>query len=179
LPYILEYEGEPIIAAFSSISSGKTESAEIVWGNKVDYLVSVESTANTTAPRYFETVEFTADAFKKKVTDSNLEGDFKWSDSPATWITVGDVSDAETVLDVTVAGQVLTGQQLRSVLSLRSAAFTVEYDENSDTFTFSTKGYGHGVGMSQYGANAMAKSGSTWEEILLYYYPGTTIRTCG
>ncbi|MCC8110760.1 MAG: hypothetical protein LIO74_03800 [Ruminococcus sp.] len=92
---------------------------------------------------------------------------------------MGDVSDAETVLDVTVAGQVLTWQQLRSVLSLRSAAFTVEYDENSDTFTFSTKGYGHGVGMSQYGANAMAKSGSTWEEILLYYYPGTTIRTCG
>ncbi|MCC8110759.1 MAG: hypothetical protein LIO74_03795 [Ruminococcus sp.] len=64
MPYILEYEGEPIIAAFSSISSGKTESAETVWGNKVDYLISVESTANTTAPRYFETVEFTADAFK-------------------------------------------------------------------------------------------------------------------
>ncbi|MEE0115254.1 MAG: hypothetical protein U0J29_08530 [Ruminococcus sp.] len=67
-------------------------------------------------------------------------------------------------------------KDIRAALSLRSAAFTVEAE--TDSITITTKGYGHGVGMSQYGANAMEKNGATWKEILAYYYPETTLTNC-
>ncbi|MGN1403380.1 MAG: stage II sporulation protein D [Ruminococcus sp.] len=171
LPYLLEYEGTPIIAAFCSMSSGTTESAETVWGSRVDYLVSVESSADTTAPRYLETKEMETDEFREIV--SAALPDAVWDDDPAKWIQLGDTSEAGTVLTVTVGGQELTGQEFRELLELRSAAFTVEYADGKLTFT--TRGYGHGVGMSQYGANAMAKDGAGWQEILAHYYPGTEI----
>lgn len=171
LPYLLEYEGTPIIAAFCSMSSGTTESAETVWGSRVDYLVSVESSADTTAPRYLETKEMAADEFREIV--SKALPDAVWDDDPTKWLQLGDTSEAGTVLTVTVGGQELTGQEFRELLELRSAAFTVEYADEKLTFT--TRGYGHGVGMSQYGANAMAKDGAGWQEILAHYYPGTEI----
>lgn len=171
LPYLLEYEGTPIIAAFCSMSSGTTESAETVWGSRVDYLVSVESSADTTAPRYLETKEVAADEFREIV--SKALPDAVWDDDLAKWVQLGDTSEAGTVLTVTVGGQELTGQEFRELLELRSAAFTVEYADGKLTFT--TRGYGHGVGMSQYGANAMAKDGAGWQEILAHYYPGTEI----
>lgn len=171
LPYILEYDGTPIIAAFCSMSSGTTESAETVWGSQVDYLVSVESSADTTAPRYLETKDLTADEFRKIMSEALP--DAVWDADPAKWIQLGDCSEAGTVMTVTVGGQELTGQQLRELLGLRSAAFTVEYA--NEKLTFTTRGYGHGVGMSQYGANAMAKEGADWREILTHYYPKTEI----
>lgn len=171
LPYLLEYEGTPIIAAFCSMSSGTTESAETVWGSRVDYLVSVESSADTTAPRYLETKEMAADEFREIV--SKALPDAVWDNDPTKWVQLGDTSEAGTVLTVTVGGQELTGQEFRELLELRSAAFTVEYADGKLTFT--TRGYGHGVGMSQYGANAMAKDGAGWQEILAHYYPGTEI----
>ena len=69
----------------------------------------------------------------------------------------------------------LTGNQVRGALGLRSPAFTVSFDGTN--FTFQVTGYGHGVGMSQYGANAMAQEGKTWREFLLHYYTGVTIGT--
>lgn len=171
LPYILEYDGTPIIAAFCSMSSGKTESAETVWGSAVDYLISVDSSSDTAAPRYLETAEFT-EAELKEAVESALS-DVTWGDDPNTWITVGDYSEAGTVLTVTVGGKEITGQEMRSICGLRSAAFSVEYADG--VFTFTTKGFGHGVGMSQYGANEMAKEGKDWKEILSYYYPNTEI----
>ena len=176
LPYILEYDGAPIIAAFCSMSAGMTESAEIVWGSSVDYLVSVESAADTEAPRYLETESFSIEDFKTAITEASEDPDaLTWDDDPENWILLGDCSAAGTVLEATVAGQRLTGQALRKILTLRSAAFTVEYDAAQETFIFTTKGYGHGVGMSQYGANAMANEGADWKEILEHYYPGAVI----
>lgn len=171
LPYLLEYDGTPIIAAFCSMSSGTTESAETVWGSQVDYLVSVESSADTTAPRYLETKEIKTNEFRKVLSEALP--DAVWDDDPAKWIQLGETSEAGTVLTVTVGGQELTGQEFRELLELRSAAFTVEYADGK--LTFITRGYGHGVGMSQYGANAMAKDGADWKEILAHYYPGTEI----
>ena len=84
-----------------------------------------------------------------------------------------EVSDSGTVKSAKVGGVSVSGQDVRTALSLRSAAFTVEAE--TDSITITTKGYGHGVGMSQYGANAMAKNGATWREILAYYYPETTL----
>lgn len=171
LPYVLEYEGEPIIAAFCSMSSGTTESAENVWGSTVDYLISVDSTADTDAPRYLDVVSFSPEELRTAAESALSEAD--WNGAPETWIQIGTCSEAGTVQEVTIGGQTCTGQQLREILGLRSAAFTAEYADGK--FTFTTRGYGHGVGMSQYGANAMAKKGSSWSEILAHYYPGTTI----
>lgn len=171
LPYILTYEDEPVLAAFCSMSSGSTESAENVWGQAVPYLVSADSQADENAPNFLTETEFTAAELKKLLEDAFTEADFS---SPAEeWLTVQKTSDAGTVLTAKAGGAVVTGQEVRTALSLRSAAFEVSWNGNICTVT--TKGCGHGVGMSQYGADAMAKSGSDWREILMHYYQGAEI----
>lgn len=171
LPYVLEYDGAPIIAAFCSMSAGVTESAENVWGSPVAYLVPVESEADTAAPRYLETASFSGAEFQEAV--QALLPDAVWDSDMAKWVQTGDRSDSGTVLQVTVGGVSCTGQQLREALGLRSAAFSVEVKDGELVFT--TKGYGHGVGMSQFGANAMAKDGADWQEILMHYYPAAEL----
>lgn len=91
----------------------------------------------------------------------------------AKWVQIGASSPSGTVLEVTVGGVSCTGQQLREALGLRSAVFSVEVQDGRLVFT--TKGYGHGVGMSQFGANAMAKDGAGWQEILAHYYPAAEL----
>ena len=171
LPYVLEYDGAPIIAAFCSMSAGVTESAENIWGSKVEYLVPVESQADTSAPRYLETAQVTGDEFQAAV-QSMLPGAV-WEEDMAKWVQIGASSPSGTVLEVTVGGVSCTGQQLREALGLRSAVFSVEVLDGRLVFT--TKGYGHGVGMSQFGANAMAKDGAGWQEILAHYYPAAEL----
>ena len=168
---IITYRDEPIIPAFHSMSPGMTESAENVWGAPVDYLVPVESLSDTTAPRYLEEAQFSGEVLRDKLErafpEISLSGDM------ADWGKITDISDSGTVLSAQVGGRDVTGGELRTALGLRSACF--EYSAQGDTATFTTKGFGHGVGMSQYGANAMAQAGSTWQEILAHYYPGSTL----
>lgn len=168
---IIVYENEPIIAAFHSISTGKTESAENVWGSKVDYLVSVESEDDPKAPKYLEEITYSAEEVKEKLESAfdNINLD----DSPESWFSDVKKSKSATVLEIKAGDLELTGQDIRAALSLRSAAFDIEYDNG---FTITTRGYGHCVGMSQYGANEMAKDGKTYEEILLHYYPETSLK---
>ena len=144
LPYVLEYDGTPIIAAFCSMSAGTTESAETVWGSKVEYLVPVESEADTSAPRYLETASFTGEEFQAAVQDALP--DAVWDTDMAKWVQVGACSQSGTVLEVTVGGKTCSGQELRQMLGLRSAVFSVDVQDGKLVFT--TKGYGHGVGMS-------------------------------
>lgn len=169
---IIVYDDEPIIAAFHSMSPGRTESAENVWGNDVEYLVAVESTADTAAPKYLEEVKFTEDEMREKL--SSAFEDIKLDSDPEKWFGEAEKSDSLTVLTMEVGGKELTGQQLRAALSLRSAAFEISYD--SGQFTITTRGCGHAVGMSQYGANSMAKSGKDYKEILEHYYPETKLK---
>ncbi len=167
---IIVYNDEPIIAAFHSMSAGKTESAENVWGSDVKYLVPVDSEADASAPKYLEEYEFTDDEMRRK-----LENSFKGitlDDDPEKWFSDVDKSDSDTVLSITVGDKTLSGQEVRAALSLRSAAFEISYEKK---FKVTTKGYGHAVGMSQYGANAMAAEGKDYKEILEHYYPGTEI----
>lgn len=171
LPYILTYDGDPIIAAFCSMSSGTTESAETVWGTQVAYLVPVESAADMEAPRYLDTKTFSAEQLRTALEETFP--DITLGDDPTAWIVPGQRSDAGTVCSVTVGDMTCTGQTLRQALDLRSADFSFEWDGTNCCFT--TKGYGHGVGMSQYGANAMAQDGGSWEEILAHYYPNTQL----
>jgi len=169
--YTIYYNDEPIVAAFHSMSSGKTESAENVWGSDVEYLQSVDSPQDISAPKYLEETEYDADTVKNKLISEYPE--IQLDDDYTKWFEIKEVSDAGTVLKIRAGDKELTGNELRSVLLLRSAVFEVKCDNGK--FIFTTKGYGHGVGMSQYGANAMAQEGSTWKEILEHYYPGCTI----
>lgn len=167
---ILVYEDEPIIAAFHSMSTGTTESAENVWGSKVEYLIPVESDYDTEAPKYMEEYEYTADEVKERL--ENAFDDIKLGDKPEEWFSDVSKSKSNTVLEIKAGNLTVTGQEIRAALSLRSASFDIEYD---DGFKITTRGYGHCVGMSQYGANAMAKEGKTYKEILEHYYPNTQL----
>ena len=169
---ILVYQDEPIIAAFHAMSSGKTESARNVWGSEIAYLQSVDSSSDISAPQFEQSVSYSPDEVREML-ESARTGLFLGTDTEH-WFGEPVCSDAGTVLQISVGTSIFTGQELRTILSLRSAVFTVTYQDRK--FVFTTKGYGHDVGMSQYGANAMALNGAGYREILAYYYPQTTLK---
>lgn len=171
LPYILTYKDEPILAAFCSMSSGQTESAENVWGQEVPYLVPADSAGDKNAPNFLHEEEFTKKELKELLESAYPEGDF--SGKCSKWLEIKKTSDSGTVLEMAAGGVKTTGQELREKLGLRSASFDIKWEK--DVCTVTTKGYGHGVGMSQYGANAMAKAGADWKEILEHYYSGAEV----
>ena len=168
----LRYKGEPILAAFHSSSGGRTESSAEAWGGDLPYLVSVDSPENAaTVPNFISTVELSALDFRDTLLHEHGEADF--SGDPETWIGEVEYTDGGRVDAITLGGVRFTGRELRELFSLRSAAFTVAHEDGR--FVFTVTGYGHGVGMSQYGANVMAKQGHSYTEILSHYYPGTVI----
>ena len=172
---IITYDGKPANTVFHSISSGKTESAEDVWGLAVPYLVSVESYADTSAETYESVVQIEKDEFLQKVSSlGDAQAD---EDAPDTWI--GDTvrTEAGGVKKIELCGATLTGEQVRTLFSLRSSNFDIAYADGA--FTFTVRGYGHGVGMSQYGALAMAQRGLTAEDILMHYYTGCELSRLG
>ena len=169
--YCIVYEEEPIIAAYHAISFGKTENAENVWTSAVPYLTAVESEGDKLSPDYETSVSFSCDEVRTKLKAAFP--DCKLDDDPSQWFTKLECSDSGTVLNLFVGDQETTGKEIRSIFSLRSANFTVSYE--NDTFTFQVLGYGHAVGLSQYGADYMARQGSSWVEILLHYYPTAQI----
>lgn len=169
---VLIYDGEPIVAAFHSMSAGKTESAENIWGGKADYLVAVDSPWDELCAD-FATQSVIETEQMRLIIEENIEGAVL-SDTPNDWIQVVSTSDSQTVLQVQIGGVSVSGMQLRSILNLRSAAFSVEYSPPQE-FVFNCKGYGHGVGMSQNGANEMAKNSLCYNEILFHYYQNTKI----
>lgn len=171
LPYVITYEDEPIISAFHSMSSGKTESAENAWGTAVDYLIPVDSSYDKSAPKYLDEVRYEKELLRQilceKFSGITLGEDF------TSWITINSVSESGTVLSAMIGDFKVSGNDIREILGLRSACFEITYD--GETAIITTKGFGHGVGMSQYGANAMASEGKTWRAILLHYYPNCNI----
>ncbi len=168
---VLVYGGEPIVAAFHSTSGGTTESAEIIWGSPIEYLVPVESIEDKSSPVYYDEKSFTKDELSDCIKESYPNADF--SNEPEKWLAIGERSESGTVIELTAGGEILSGTSFRQMFALRSANFTIEYEDG--VFTIATKGNGHGVGMSQYGANAMANEGASYKEILLHYYTGAEI----
>ncbi|MGI5896240.1 MAG: stage II sporulation protein D [Oscillospiraceae bacterium] len=170
---VMLYEDEPIAAAFHSTSSGKTESAKVVWGGDYAYLVPVDSAADQNAPSYLSEKKLTfqelSDALKQSYPDFVLDGD------KVALFQIQSTSDSGTITEAQVGNLTLSGVQIRAALGLSSANFTVQYKAEDDSYTFTTRGLGHGVGMSQYGANQMAASGKSYEEILTHYYTGITL----
>lgn len=169
---VLLYDGVPIQAVFFSSSVFSTEDAAEVWGSSLPYLVPVSTPEGDEVPNYHSTVTLTAEELRGLVTAGNLG--ISLTGDPSGWISSINYNASGRVGTITVGGVTMSGGAARSLFGLRSTCFEVE-EENS-IFTFSVTGYGHGVGMSQYGANAMAKEGSSWQDIVQHYYTGITIQ---
>ena len=169
---VLVYEGKPIQAVFFSSADGSTADAAEVWGRSLPYLVSVDSPEGDEVPNYHSTVTLSADNVRKLAEGAGLECDL--SGEPSDWFRNLKRTASGRVASVELGGVELSGGAARNLFSLRSARFDVA--EEDGVCTFSVTGYGHGVGMSQYGANAMAKAGSGWREILAHYYTGAELQ---
>lgn len=165
------YNNEPILAVYHAISSGNTEFCRDVFGGDISYLQAVPSPGDTFAPGYQTEKDVTVEDFKKIVT--NLKSDIQFSDNPAAWIENSERTQSGTIKIIKICNVPFSGNDIRHAFSLRSADFQVSFQ--NDKFTFTVRGYGHGVGMSQYGAEYMAEQGASYKEILSWYYPGTTI----
>lgn len=166
------YNGQPIQAVFFSSAAGRTVDAVEVWGNAVPYLTGVDSPeGESQVPNYHSLISVSLEEFKTKFLAAHGEADL--SGSPENWIQNPVLNSAGGVATMAVGGVVVRGSELRTLFSLRSSSFTVAANELG--VTFSVTGYGHGVGMSQYGANTMAAEGKTYTEILQWYYSGITL----
>ena len=170
---VLTYEGAPIQAVFFSSADGSTADAAEVWGRSLPYLVPVDSPEGDEVPNYRSTVTLPADSVRELARGAGLECDL--SGEPSGWFQNLKRTASGRVESVELGGVTLSGGAARNLFSLRSASFDVT--EADGVFTFSVTGYGHGVGLSQYGANAMAKAGSGWREILAHYYTGAVLQT--
>ena len=172
----LVYGGQLIRAVFHASSAGATESSAALWSGDAPYLVSVSSPETAQdVPNYVSTAGIAADAVRDAVLDRYP--DCALGDDPGTWFGTPVLDDSGRVASIPVGSETLTGAQVRALFSLRSAAFSVAY--SGGTFTFTVTGSGHGVGMSQYGANVMAAHGSGYADILAHYYPGATLVRAG
>lgn len=166
---IMIYNNEPIEAVFHSTSAGITEVSENIWGKNLPYIKSVDSSFDEKAPDFLYTKKINKNDFINKISEKFPNID---KSQIIKSFQVLKRSDAGYVLEVDVCGQKLTGRDIRTMFNLRSTNFTVN---KNDFIEFTTKGYGHGAGMSQYGANFMAQQGKTYVEILNHYYKGIQI----
>lgn len=164
----ITYDEKPILAVYHAISSGKTENCKDIWGNDPPYLKAVDSSFDRLCPKYISKQAFSKEDFCKKLSDK-----VAFSGKTGEYLKITERTESGTVKTVDICGKKLSGAEIRSVFSLRSSNFEISY--NDGEFTFTVYGYGHGVGMSQYGADCMAKQGSDFKEILTHYYSGCRV----
>lgn len=168
--YVIVYEDELCQTCFHAVSPGKTENSENVWLTATPYLTAVDSSFDATAQNFRTTMQLHADAF----ADGLSEFGFSPETNARHWLGESTYSPSGTLLSLEVGNITVTGQQLRQAFGLRSAAVEVVYEDGE--FILHTSGYGHGVGMSQYGAQQLALQGYSWQDIIRYYYQGAEIR---
>ena len=167
---VLCYDGAAAGTSYFALSNGRTEASENVWGSALPYLVPVDSSTDQNADNYIYTVSFSAAQLQQLLTGLGLTPDLS---APEGWFGDAALTPSGYVASLPVCGQTVTGPALRKALGLRSACFTVQYQNGS--FFFTTRGYGHGVGMSQWGARALAEQGQGYADILAHYFPGTQL----
>ena len=170
---ILLYDGEPITASFHASSGGcRTENSGDVWTSDLPYLVSVESPGEDKREGYNTVVTVSCDEFKQKINEKYPNAQL--SDDRNGWF--GDISytQGNSVDKIKIGKADIRGTEMRSLFGLKSACFEISMLD--DRVTFNVHGSGHGVGMSQHGANIMAEGGKKYKEILTWYYRGTEIK---
>ncbi len=170
---VIKDEGNLIFAAYHAMSSGVTEKNADVFGSDFKYLTNVESPGDKLVQNYKTKVEVESSSFKSVA--SNEWNDCSFGNDPAGWIGSPVRTQGGMVKEIDIASHKAKGRELRKMFALRSSNFDVNYDRERDKFVFTVRGYGHGVGMSQHGANYMAKEGNNYKQILQWYYPGTEI----
>jgi len=171
---IITYGGQPIEALFHATSNGRTENVEEVFAQPLPYLRSVQSDGEETAPRFRGTKTFTLSAAAKRINKAFPDVHVSAA-KLATQMEIVSLSTGGRVKEIRVGKSMLTGRDIRTLFELDSTAFELQFDDKN--LTISTTGYGHGVGMSQTGAQAMALSGATYEDILTHYYTDTAIES--
>jgi stage II sporulation protein D len=171
---VIEYEGKIINALYHSNSGGKTENCEDVWeGTSVPYLRSVISLGEEGSKNYKNAVDIKTTEFVSKIKENFPEANLKAADLPEA-VKITGYTEGGRVKTLKISNIEMKGTQFRTIFGLKSANFKIE-KKNKDTLTITTIGYGHGVGMSQYGANYLAKRGGSFDEILKYYYRGVEL----
>lgn len=168
---VLFYDGAPACTSYFAISNGQTEASENVWGSALPYLTPVDSSTDRSADNYEFTLTLSAGQVQQALSALGLTADLS---APERWFGTAELTSSGYIRSMPVCGKSISGTALRQALSLRSTCFTVAYQ--SGNFSFTTRGYGHGVGMSQWGAKAMAEQGSDYTAILAHYYPGTSLQ---
>lgn len=169
---IITYNGQTINAFFHANSGGTTEAPVNVWGGTgYPYLQSVSTSGEDAYSQYNSEMSISKDEFKEKIKKehSDFKIDFKKNDC----IKIIEYTGGNRVKTIRVGNLELSGVEIRNIFGLRSANFTVTIKE--DNIKFEVVGYGHGVGMSQTGADSLAKEGKDYEEIIKHYYTGVKI----
>lgn len=166
---ILTYNNKPIMASFFSTSNGYTENAEDYWGGeKIPYLRSVAVPWDKSSPKYTASVSMSLSQFEKKLNTRVTRTALAQSGENPQWMKILSYTQGKRVEQAKIGTKSYTGREVREKLGLNSSQFTMTYKNNS--VVIKTVGYGHGVGMSQFGANGMAQQGKTAEEIVKYFY---------
>lgn len=169
---ILVYDEKPIVAAFFSMSGGKTENSSNVFGGNLPYLTMTDSQNETNLPNFL--TETTIDSNKLKTILENNIPNLNFKGDPKDEISILSRDESDYVSTIQIEDKQISGTKFRSLFGLASANFTISKVEGG--LKFVCKGKGHGVGMSQYGANELAKSGMNYQDILKYYYKNTNIK---
>ena len=164
---VLLYDDAPALTVFYSISAGVTAACKDVWGNDVPYLQSVDSSWDENEKGFLTTVTLSDAEMKEKLAGCALP------ENPDEWLVVTDRAESGYVRSAAAGDKTFTGGEVRKLFGLRSNCFEISHADG--VFTFTVKGYGHGVGMSQSGSQAMALEGCGYRDILYHYYPGTVI----
>lgn len=169
---IITYDGKPINAFFHSNSGGKTEAPINVWGGSgYPYLQSVSTSGEDAYSQYSSEASFTKKEFEEKIKE--VHSDFKIDYKDKDCIKIEEYTDGDRVKTMKIGNLELSGVEVRNIFGLRSANFTVTI--NDDKIEFKVTGYGHGVGMSQTGADSLAKEGKNYEDIIHHFYTDVNI----
>lgn len=170
---IMTWENEPIQAAYHAVSAGKTRDGKEALGAELPYLGSVDSSVDISSHDYLKVVFMGKKELADKLNQACPEAALT-EDGLAGQITVTKRDSSEYALEVAVGKQAMAGEDFRDCLGLNSSCFSIKEVEGKMRIV--TKGMGHGIGLSQYGANEMAKAGSDYKEILKYYYKDVTVQ---
>lgn len=170
---IVAYNNEIILPLYFSTSSGKTENSKDVFSTQYPYLVSVDSPYEENSPKYSTTYSIKKTKFIQYIKSMYPQINIS-SDKIDEEVNIVDRTEGGSVKIIKVGNIRISGTDIRKIFNLNSANFTISY--NDDEVNFTVKGYGHGVGMSQWGAQGMAEKGSKYYEILFHYFKGTEIK---
>ena len=187
------YGGNVAQTYFYAISAGYSANKEDIWGyDRIPYLVSVDSSVDKSVNGFQTIRKYKASDVAKWVKESikkdkKINLDLNTISNKANWFKCTYDQNGLYVKEVKIGNVSMQGRYLRETIFisarvgsknvLRSSAYTIEYDAAQDEFVFTVKGYGHGIGMSQTGANAYAKAGKDYEWILKHYFKGISLGT--